>query len=138
MLRNSLTSGSSHYPHEVPPVRFKIDENLPIEVSALLREAGHDAVTVLDEELGGCPDSDIAVVCKSEHRVLITLDTDFSNIRAYPPNEFCGIIVLRLTEQAKPGILGIIPRVISALNTEALDQSLWVVETDRIRIRGPE
>jgi hypothetical protein len=30
-------------------MRFKIDENLPIEVAELLRTAGHDALTVFDE-----------------------------------------------------------------------------------------
>jgi hypothetical protein len=32
-------------------VRFKIDENLPQEVSRLLREHGHDAVSVFDQTL---------------------------------------------------------------------------------------
>jgi uncharacterized protein with PIN domain len=30
-------------------VRFKVDENLPIEVAAMLRLAGHDAATVNEE-----------------------------------------------------------------------------------------
>ena len=29
------------------PVRFKLDENLPRDAEALLREAGHDVYTVL-------------------------------------------------------------------------------------------
>jgi len=34
-------------------MRFKADENLPAEVAALLRDSGHDAVSVLDQHLGG-------------------------------------------------------------------------------------
>ena len=34
-------------------MKFKIDENLPREVAALLRDAGHDAMTVVDQGLGG-------------------------------------------------------------------------------------
>jgi uncharacterized protein DUF5615 len=34
-------------------MKFKIDENLPIEAAALLREAGHDALTVHDQNLRG-------------------------------------------------------------------------------------
>ena len=34
-------------------MRFKIDENLPVEAAELLRQAGHDAVTVLEQHLGG-------------------------------------------------------------------------------------
>jgi hypothetical protein len=38
-------------------MKFKIDENLPIEISMLLRELSHDADTVGDESLCGAPDS---------------------------------------------------------------------------------
>jgi hypothetical protein len=45
---------------------FKIDENLPVEAAALLAREGLDATTVLDERLGGHPDSEIALVCRSD------------------------------------------------------------------------
>ena len=38
-------------------MRFKTDENLPREASDLLRGAGHDAVTVLDQARGGATDA---------------------------------------------------------------------------------
>ncbi len=34
-------------------MRFKIDENLPVEFVEMLRRAQHDATSVLDEGLGG-------------------------------------------------------------------------------------
>ena len=37
-------------------MKFNLDENLPIEAALLLREAGHDAVTVLDQYMGGYAD----------------------------------------------------------------------------------
>ena len=45
--------------------------------------------------LDGAPDSYISIVCRREKRALITLDTDFADIRAYPPQDFSGLIVLR-------------------------------------------
>jgi Domain of unknown function (DUF5615) len=33
-------------------MKFKVDENLPLELAVSLREAGHDALTVLDQGLG--------------------------------------------------------------------------------------
>jgi predicted nuclease of predicted toxin-antitoxin system len=65
-------------------MRFKVDENLPIEVAELLRQHQHDALTVLDQQLGGHPDPDVAQVCLVERRALVTLDLDFSDIRHYP------------------------------------------------------
>ncbi|MCX7002794.1 MAG: DUF5615 family PIN-like protein [bacterium] len=75
-------------------MRFKIDENLPLEACRLLTHAGHDAVSVLDQQLVGCPDRELAAVCQAESRVLITLDTDFSNILIYPPGNTPGMIVV--------------------------------------------
>ena len=117
---------------------FKIDENLPAEATEALRDAGHDAVSVLDQRLGGHPDADIAAMCKAESRVLVTLDADFANILAYPPAEFAGIVVLRTDDQAKPTVLQLIQQVLQTIEGEPLEHRLWVVEPGRIRVRGPE
>ena len=37
-------------------MRFKFDENLPAQLAALFAGSGHDAVTVLDEQIGGAQD----------------------------------------------------------------------------------
>ena len=117
-------------------MEFKIDENLPVEVADLLRQVGYDAVTVLEQHLEGSPDSDIASVCQEEGRALITLDTDFANIRAYPPAQFSGLIVLRLHRQDKLHVLEVIGRLIPLLSSEPLEHLLWIVEETRLRIRG--
>jgi len=115
---------------------FKIDENLPVEVADLLRQVGYDAVTVVEQHLEGASDADIVSVCQEEGRVLITLDTDFADIRAYPPVQFPGLIVLRLHRQDKPHVLEVIERLTPLLSSEPLEHLLWIVEETRVRIRG--
>jgi predicted nuclease of predicted toxin-antitoxin system len=66
-------------------VKFKFDENLPAELGAVLRVAGHDAHSVPEENLRGAADTSIASVCREEQRILITLDLDFAHIKNYPP-----------------------------------------------------
>jgi predicted nuclease of predicted toxin-antitoxin system len=117
-------------------MKFKADENLPIEIVRLLEDNGHDALTVLGQNLGGEPDSRIAQVCKKEKRALITLDTDFSDIRTYPSEEFFGLIVLRLKTLDKPHVISVVSRLINILFKEPLDRRLWIVEEGRVRIRG--
>jgi len=117
-------------------VRFKVDENLPTEVAGLLRKSGHDAITVGEQHLGGAPDSHIASLCQREARALVTLDTGFADIRAYRPEQFPGIIVLRLNQQAKPTVLRVVAGLVRMLSREPLDKHLWIVEEGRIRIRG--
>ncbi len=115
---------------------FKVDENLPFEICAILRAVGHNAMSVLDQDLGGQPDSDIASVCQAESRAFVTLDTDFANIIAYPPEEFGGIVVIRSKDQSKPAVLALAHRFVSLLPTETLKKHLWIVEEKGIRIRG--
>lgn len=116
-------------------MRFKIDENLPIEVAELLREVGYDAITVGEQHLAGSDDSDIASICRQEKRVLVTLDMDFADIRAYPPEQFSGLIVLRLRWQDKPRVLRVLRRLVPKFSIEPLEHCLWIVEENRVRIR---
>jgi len=117
-------------------VKFKFDENLPSDLGALLRADGHDAHSVLDEDLRGTADPSIAKVCQDEQRILITLDLDFANIKNYPPQDYPGIIVLRLARQDRDTVLAIIPRILALLQTEPISQRLWIVDDNRTRIRG--
>lgn len=117
-------------------MRFKVDENLPIEAAAIFRAAGHDATTVNDEGIGGAQDSDIASILRRENRAIVTLDVGFADIRLYPPQDYPGIVVLRLPRQDKAFVLGICERLVRPLATEALAGRLWIVEANRIRVRS--
>lgn len=119
-------------------MEFKVDENLPSEACQILKNAGHDAVTVLDQNLGGHSDTDIAAACKLESRILVTLDTDFANILAYPPHEFSGIVVLRTEDQSKPMLVTYLRRLLTALANESPKGGLWIVESHRIRVRSTD
>jgi predicted nuclease of predicted toxin-antitoxin system len=117
-------------------MKFKIDENLPLEFAQVLRAAGHDAVTVLEEALSGVTDPEVLSVCGFEDRAIVTLDIDFADIRLYPPEETPGIIVFRVRSQDKPHLLSCLRRLIPLMEKESLRSRLWIVEEDRIRIRG--
>ena len=119
-------------------MRFKIDENLPPEASALLRNNGHDALTVWDQGLQGRADNHIASVCQSEKRAFMTLDLDFADIRTYPPDQYSGLIVLRLSSQSRAHVLRILQNLISILSQESVGGRLWIVDETAVRIHGGE
>jgi predicted nuclease of predicted toxin-antitoxin system len=119
-------------------MQFKIDENLPFEIANLLVGAGYDAKTVNDQQLQGIKDPILIDVCRTEHRVLVTLDTDFSDIRAYPPEEFTGIIILRVGSQAKNHVIKVFRSIMPLIGREPLMQHLWIVEETKVRIRGKD
>lgn len=116
-------------------MKFKTDENLPEEAAELLRSAGYDASTILEQSMGGELDPEVASVCRREQRILVTLDLGFADIRTYPPEEYHGLIVLRLRQQDKAHVVGVIEQLLPMLETEQLANRLWIVEEDRIRIR---
>ncbi len=117
-------------------LKFKVDENLPTEAAEVLAAAGHDAMTVRDQRMVGQPDTSVAAVCQQEGRVVVTLDLDFADIRAYPPNDYAGIIVLRLTLLDKFHVLSILERLLPVLEREPLAGKLWIVEETSVRVRG--
>ena len=117
-------------------MKFKIDENLPVEIVKLLEDYGHEAMSVFEQNLSGASDTRIAEVCQREKHTLIALDTDFSDIRTYSPHEFFGMIILRLKRQDKSHILAVVNRLINILSKESLERRLWIVEEGRVRISG--
>ena len=96
-------------------MKLKLDENLPESLIPLFSRAGHDASPATSQGLGGQADSRIAQVCRQETRVLVTLDSGFADIRAYPPQEHAGIIVLRLRHQDTKHVRKTVSRILPLL-----------------------
>ena len=116
-------------------MRFKIDENLPPFVARRLRERGFDAITVADQSLSGTQDDKLAPLCATEHRILVTLDLDFADIRAYPPGSGPGFIVLRLDGQDRSDFERATVLLLDTLAENEVDGALWILERDRVRVR---
>lgn len=119
-------------------MRFKIDENLPVEVALRLRTAGHEATTVTEQDMIGNPDLTLSEACRREQRALVALDLDFADIRNYPPEQHSGFIVLRVSGRGKRHIREVFERVVPLLETESLAQHLWIVDEQTVRIRGKD
>ena len=117
------------------PARFKLDENLPRDAAALLRDGGHDVHTVSEEGLGGDADARILDACRAETRILVTFDLDFADIRSYPPSGYSGIWVLRPASQSISATLSLLRGALALLDAEPAMNRLWIIEPDRVRIR---
>lgn len=60
-------------------MRLKPDKNIGQLGSALLKQAGHDVATAVEQGLASTPDKNLIEVCRGEERCLVPLDFDFSN-----------------------------------------------------------
>jgi predicted nuclease of predicted toxin-antitoxin system len=117
-------------------MRFKLDENLPIDAADILQQAGHDVETVHSEKITGINDQDLSEICLNENRTRITLDVGFADLRSYPPKSYPGLVVIRSKRQERPSILGFVKKLISAFDKEEVTGKLWIVEEKRIRVRS--
>lgn len=116
-------------------MRLKLDENLSGACAALFADAGLDATTVAAQHLCSTPDRELIDHCRSEGRVLVTLDLDFANPLVFRPSEYPGIAVLRLPP--KPSYAHLVDAVrtlVAALAKESIDGKLWIVQLGRVRV----
>jgi len=116
-------------------MKFKIDENLPAEVAADLRAAGHDVDTVFDEGLAGTQDSSLLERAQHEERVFLTLDKGIANVQAYPPKSYSGIILFRPRVSGRGSVAAFLRKHLPLLLSSDLTGRLVVVSDRSIRRR---
>jgi predicted nuclease of predicted toxin-antitoxin system len=116
-------------------VKFKLDENIGRRGQELLKAAGHDVMTVWDQDLHGVGDERLFEICAAEGRALITLDRDFGQVPRFPPEKSAGIVVLEVGPRTTlHGILDRLADFLAVLETHSIAGALWIVEPGRVRI----
>ena len=116
-------------------MKLKLDENLPDSAATLCRDAGHDVETVVEENMSGAVDPDVMAAATREGRLLLTLDTDFADVRTYPPGTHGGIVVLRLHDQRWAALQPHLERVLASDVLQQVAGGLAIVTEARIRYR---
>ncbi len=116
-------------------MKFKLDENLPVELVYNIRSAGHEAETVVDEGLAGSSDEIVLEVAKEESLVFLTLDKGIGDIRNYPPEQYPGIVLFRPTTTGRGATLNFVRAHLDSLLEMDLSGRLVVVTERGVRIR---
>lgn len=119
-------------------MKLKLDENLDARLGSLLKEAGHNVLTVRDQNLLGIEDQALYEWCIAEGRILVSLDKDFSNVLRFPPQGTPGLVVLRGPDDLSPTLRILMQTLVQALVSNSPVGKLWIVEAGRIRIYEPE
>jgi hypothetical protein len=119
---------------KVPPGGACLRCTKPLLEQAL-PEGGHFEVSRILETWKFCQKRGWTGACQKEARALVTLDLDFSDIRAYPPEDYQGIIVFHPALQNITTLVQLSTRIIALLNQEPLIGHLWIVEDHQVRIR---
>jgi predicted nuclease of predicted toxin-antitoxin system len=119
-------------------LKFKLDENMPADLGALLRSRGHDAVDVAEEGLAGAEDSPVLSAATNESRILLTFDLDFADIRQYPPGTHAGIVVFRLRDQRWKTLEKPATQLLQGGGLQSLENGLGIVDETRVRWKRPK
>lgn len=116
-------------------MKFKIDENLPVDLVGDLYLAGHDADTVHDENLAGATDLIVVATALREDRILVTLDKGIANLIQHPMNTHSGVVLFRPGVSGRMAVLHFIRSRLAELLTLELANHVTVVSDERIRVR---
>ncbi|HKG62088.1 MAG TPA: DUF5615 family PIN-like protein [Pyrinomonadaceae bacterium] len=115
-------------------MKIKLDHNLSRHLQDTLERFGHDVDTAFDEGLAGATDREVLNEASNQARILFTLDTDFLNLKIYPPKNHGGVIVFRPTRQGALAISKIVEGFVRSADLRKYRSRTAVVERTRIRI----
>jgi len=120
-------------------LRFFADHCLPRTVVKILLNEGHEVLNLKDHMPPDSTDSEVIRKAQELDSILVSLNGDFADIVAFPPDKYKGIISLQVRNR---------PEIVSQLMEKLTDfisahpeknyyaKKLILVEVHRIRIRG--
>jgi predicted nuclease of predicted toxin-antitoxin system len=116
-------------------VRAKLDEDLSKSVSNHLRRYGIEVRTVREQGWGGLQDSQLWPKLRDEKVLFVTADKGFGDLRAYPPGNHGGILLLRADTQKIAEFCNLIDLAIAKHPLDTLHGALVVATARSVRIR---
>ena len=116
-----------------------IDANLPRAAARTLRAFGHTVDDVRDVGLAYARDEWIHQHALQNGQTLITRDLDFADVRAYPPANSPGYLVVRVPETFTVIQIDSLLRKFFATSDwiSHIPGHLVILEPDRVRFRPP-
>jgi predicted nuclease of predicted toxin-antitoxin system len=116
-------------------MRVKVDEDLPKASVQMLQDKGYEAVSVVEQGMGGCKDSPLWRAVQAEEQFLVTADKGFADIRLYAPGTHAGVLLLRPDQDGIRPLIELLERVLASYDLEALAGTVTVVTPRGVRIR---
>ncbi|MDI3535332.1 MAG: hypothetical protein PWQ82_1697 [Thermosediminibacterales bacterium] len=116
-------------------IGFLTDENISPKTVSFLRSYGLDIKDIKEEGLSGIKDKQVLNLARSEDRIIITCDLDFSNILRFPLNQHSGILVIRAYPPTVENINSILKKFLQEIDDlKTIHHKLTIVEKDKFRI----
>ena len=119
-------------------LRIFADHCVPGKVISELREAGHEVLLLKEYVPQNASDYVVIEAAQRENAILLSLNGDFSDIVAFPPASYSGIIALHIKNRTQ-SIDSLLARLITYLDGNQVQGEynglLILVEAHRIRLK---
>lgn len=116
-------------------MKVKLDENLPAELVIDLIKAGHEAHSVVGQGMRGAADELLLQHVQSAGEAFLTLDKGIADVRAYPPQDYAGIVLFRPPSPGRLATLDFVRRFLPDVFDAIEPGRLIVVAPAGLRIR---
>lgn len=115
-------------------MRFLADMGISLRVVEWLRQTGHDARHLREENLHKLPNGEIFKKAVRENRIILTFDLDFGEIVALSKGNRAGVILFRLQNTRADHVIERLAVLLTGLPPSFANRVVTVEET-RYRIR---
>jgi predicted nuclease of predicted toxin-antitoxin system len=104
----------------------------------VIRSWGFSVITAQEAGLAGYKNGDVLAYAQNNTLIFLTRDKDFTDVRIYPPSDFNGIIVIKISPSNQHDVHQILHQVLSAKSLNELRAKLVVVDRKKYRVIGSE
>ncbi|HEV7920354.1 MAG TPA: DUF5615 family PIN-like protein [Thermoanaerobaculia bacterium] len=115
-------------------MKLLLDQNLSADAAVILRSRGMDAVHAREVGLQAAEDDAILEWCRTEERIVITLDADFHALLALAGARNPSVVRIRI-EGLREALAALILRVVAVIAADLQGGTLVTVTETSIRVR---
>jgi predicted nuclease of predicted toxin-antitoxin system len=112
-------------------LKFLVDECTGISVSNILKQLGHDSISVI-EDMKGASDEEIMERAVKEKRVIVTNDKFFGRLAGF--YKLPGMILLRLKDESVENKVKVVSSIVNSYG-KMIPGNIVVVTEKKIRVQ---
>jgi len=107
-----------------------------LSLENLLNVKGYDTIHVKTSGLSCTKDPQLFIFAQQEQRTIISRDLGWADIKAYPPNTHCGLIVLRFSFEATAiDIRQVVEQFIDRVDISEIVGAIVIVDKNKFKVR---